>query len=144
MAKKKEPAKAGDIGTAVGGVKALIGHLESYQWMAALGDIQAIWKEIAVGIGVPGAPAMAKLSKLEGTDHCEEEAVATLCKGLNDCCDEIEECAGDEKKIAKAMPDAPAQAGGAILLMLLPYLAQALQAILAGLLKKQQEEEAAK
>lgn len=141
MAKKKkaeaqEPAKAGDVGTIVGGIRALVNHLQARAWWDALADLKAIITEAALGFSVPA------LASLGGGDPCSDEALECVCKCLAEKCDEIEECEGDEKEVAKLAKAQPAMAGGQIIQMLLPVLAQALQAILAGLLSKKAESEA--
>jgi len=134
MAKKKEPAKAGDISNLIGAVRALVAHLESRSWLAALADLQAVWKEVMAGFAVP------VLATADGKDCCCDEEVQKLCKQLEDCCDEIKECDDpdhDHKKPAKA--DFPLGAGGMWLKLLAPLLLKALEAILGGMTKEAKE-----
>lgn len=134
---------AGDIGTLVGGVRALVSHLESRSWLEALGDVQAVWKEIMAGFAVP------VMAGNDGKDCCSDESVQKLCKDLEGCCDKMEDIEPGHPDIAPYHPHTPAKAdpttpvvgvlGGQLLQLLGPLLLQALQAILAGLLKPKTE-----
>ncbi len=132
---KKTPAKAGDVTIIVGGVRALINHIQAKAWMDALGDIKAIGLELYHGFAVPSL-TLATLD-LSAGDDCGK-----LCDDLEACCCKVEDCGGDMEKIAKLCPATatgdPATAIGPWISLFAPMLLQALQAIINGLMKEKQ------